>query len=176
MQACLKVSCSQSRDPGCMRLARQSKTKVKAPRIDAPESYRPAVVSRYAARERKLRNLVGGNRSTLLWEIVLLEQHSRVQESLKEHRHINSLMATQPIATVDEAFSEDTLCEKVEAVRLAKAKVATALAALKEAEAELAKAEALRYEYMRWEHERMWMGTSQHASGACITVPWIWRF
>ena len=56
---------------------------------------------------------------------------------------------------------------------LAKAKVATALSALKE-EAELAKAEAgaLRYEYMRWEHERMQMGGSLHACGACITVPW----
>ena len=87
-------------------------------------------------------------------------------------------MATQPEATVDEAFSEDTPCEKVEAVRLARAKVATALAALKEVEAELAKAEAeaLRYEYMRWEHERMRMGSSLHACGACITVPWRRRF
>ena len=70
---------------------------------------------------------------------------------LKEYRDINSLMA-RLIATVDEAFSEDTPCETVEAV-LARAKVSTALAALKEAEAVLAKAEveALRYEYMRWE-------------------------
>ena len=123
MQACLKVSCSQqrSRDP-----------KLHAPRMPIEATVTaPCKTHRICAGQRLSRGMLHASATrnsgvkihTAVGNCVAVA-HSRAQESLQEHRHINLLMATQPEATVDEAFSEDTPCEKVGVV---KAKVAKAL-------------------------------------------------